>query len=189
MQIFQVCHTDLNEQNLLTDDDRTKVSACDWGATQPAACAPMGQHSVSGPSNTHSTPPQIVGVLDWGDASYCWRVVDIAVAMAYGMLGAVAPAEQQPGAAAGADEPELDLLAVGRNILVSRLFNHGLGLLYWSTGEYIDSGTQTPSVQTHPASTPHARPCRPATWTRAGPSRPASATCCRRSLPRASRRA
>jgi len=76
----QVCHTDLNENNLVVDDDRTRI----------------------------------VGVLDWGDITYCWRVVEIGVAVAYAMLMAVAPEPAEAAEAAEGAGP----LAVGRNVLV-----------------------------------------------------------------------
>ncbi|GBF96582.1 hypothetical protein Rsub_09165 [Raphidocelis subcapitata] len=63
----QVCHTDLNEQNLLCDETRSKV----------------------------------VGVLDWGDAGYCWRVVEVAVAAAYAMIVAAGPAAPDDHGTAG----------------------------------------------------------------------------------------
>ena len=45
--------------------------------------------------------PQVTGVLDWGDAAYCWRVVELAVAVTYAMLLAAAPAASTAGAGAG----------------------------------------------------------------------------------------
>jgi Ser/Thr protein kinase RdoA (MazF antagonist) len=29
---------------------------------------------------------QVVGIIDFGDISYCWRVAEVAIAMAYMML-------------------------------------------------------------------------------------------------------
>lgn len=44
----------------------------------------------------------MVGVLDWGDAGYCWRVVEVAVAAAYAIIVAAGPPGSRDGGS-GAD--------------------------------------------------------------------------------------
>ncbi|KAI8466572.1 MAG: kinase-like domain-containing protein [Monoraphidium minutum] len=63
----QVCHSDVNDNNVLVTAARDDVT----------------------------------GLLDWGDAAHCWRVVELAVAVAYAMLLSADDAAGGPGSDPG----------------------------------------------------------------------------------------
>lgn len=80
-----IIHSDANERNVLVDEQAAAaVAAAEQaavGADGGAAAAPPGGSVADG-----SGPALITGLLDWGDASWCWLAAEPAAAAVYMML-------------------------------------------------------------------------------------------------------
>ncbi|KAL4436619.1 hypothetical protein ABPG75_003758 [Micractinium tetrahymenae] len=116
-----IIHSDANERNVLVDEQAAAAAAAAADGAQAAAglgnsgaAADTGSSSAAG-----SGAPLITGLLDWGDASWCWLAAEPAAAAVYIMLLEAHTADPLPAAQAvlAGYEAELALEPAERAVL------------------------------------------------------------------------
>lgn len=82
-----IIHSDANERNVLVDEDAAAAAAAQ--EQEQAAAGPGGGATGTardGSAAAGKGPALITGLLDWGDASWCWLAAEPAAAAVYMML-------------------------------------------------------------------------------------------------------
>lgn len=95
----QVCHADANEGNLLVDEQRTQAgTGVAPGLVEGRAVDACRPGRVGLRASWAAAATQVTGLLDFGDACWCWRAAEVAVAMTYAALLPQLPGERGRGA-------------------------------------------------------------------------------------------
>lgn len=82
-----IIHSDANERNVLVDEDAAAAATAQ--EEEQAAAGPGGGATGTardGSAAAGKGPALITGLLDWGDASWCWLAAEPAAAAVYMML-------------------------------------------------------------------------------------------------------